>query len=81
MHFFTKPYDASDMSLVFPEGIELIMGRPHINLLVSIKVRAQIGSMAVTSCGPGAIGDDVRRSCRNYQSSSDLDYYEEGFYW
>lgn len=79
--FVTEPCDATDMTLVFHERIELHMGRPNIDLLVNNEVRTQIGSMAVTSCGPGRMSDDVRRSCRNLQFSSDIDYYEQAFSW
>lgn len=79
--FVTGLGDANHTTLDFPEGIELVMGRPDINFLVSTEVRRQIGSMAVTSCGPGGMSDDVRRSCRNHQFSSDIDYYEHGFSW
>lgn len=79
--FVTKPCGASGVALAFPDGIELLTGRPDINSLVRNEVRTQIGSMAVTSCGPGGMSDDVRRSCRNYQFSSDIDYFEEDFSW
>lgn len=51
--FVTEPCDPTAITSVFSERIELLMGRPNINLLVNNEVSSQIGNMAVTSCGPG----------------------------
>lgn len=37
--------------------------------------------MAVSVCGPGAMGDDVRRAVRERQGGTVVDLYEESFSW
>lgn len=41
----------------------------------------QVGAMAVSICGPGGMGDDVRRAVRERQGRRVMDLYEESFSW
>lgn len=41
----------------------------------------QVGAMAVSVCGPGGMGDDVRRAVRERQGGRVMDLYEESFSW
>ena len=65
----------------FGEGVRVFPGRPNIDCMVSSEAETQIGSMAVSSCGPGSMSDDVRNACRKLQFISEIDYYEETFSW
>ncbi len=37
--------------------------------------------MAVSVCGPGALGDDVRGAVRRGMGGRNMDFLEEGFGW
>lgn len=41
----------------------------------------QVGAMAVSVCGPGAMGDDVREAVRGVQERKTVDLFEETFSW
>jgi predicted ferric reductase len=61
--------------------ITLYPGRPDIKGLIEEELRCQVGAMAVTVCGPGALADDVRREVRDVQEASVVDFLEESFTW
>ena len=52
-----------------------------MDALVEMESREQIGTMAVSVCGPGGLGDDVRHAVRMRQQKKNVDFLEEGFGW
>ncbi|KAK4106410.1 hypothetical protein N658DRAFT_414668 [Parathielavia hyrcaniae] len=61
--------------------VQMFPGRPNIDTLLSMEVENQVGTMAVSVCGPGALSDDVRRAVRNRQYQGNIDFVEEAFSW
>jgi predicted ferric reductase len=61
--------------------VQMFPGRPNIDTLLGIEMENQIGAMAVSVCGPGALSDDVRRAVRNRQYQGEVDFIEEAFTW
>lgn len=61
--------------------VQMFPGRPNVETLLGIEMEQQIGTMAVSVCGPGAFSDEVRRAVRNRQYSGKVDFVEESFSW
>ncbi|KAF7539864.1 hypothetical protein G7Z17_g12311 [Cylindrodendrum hubeiense] len=61
--------------------VQMFPGRPNIDTLLSMEQEHQVGTMAVSVCGPGALGDEVRRAVRARQDRSSIDFIEEAFTW
>ncbi|KAH7038046.1 ferric reductase like transmembrane component-domain-containing protein [Microdochium trichocladiopsis] len=61
--------------------VQMFPGRPNIETLLSMEMENQIGAMAVTVCGPGALSDEVRQAVRRRQYSGSVDFIEEAFSW
>ncbi|KAK4234797.1 ferric reductase like transmembrane component-domain-containing protein [Achaetomium macrosporum] len=61
--------------------VQMFPGRPNIDTLLGIEVENQVGAMAVSVCGPGALSDEVRRAVRNRQYQGNIDFVEEAFSW
>ena len=71
-----------DMEIQSPSStVHIFSGRPNVRLLVEGEAKDQLGAMAVSSCGPGALGDDVRAAVRRMQPTRNVDFMEEGFGW
>ncbi|KAK4167545.1 ferric reductase like transmembrane component-domain-containing protein [Cladorrhinum sp. PSN259] len=61
--------------------VQMFPGRPNIEALISREMDDQVGTMAVSVCGPGALSDEVRRAVRNRQYQRNVDFVEEAFSW
>ncbi|KAK3899129.1 ferric reductase like transmembrane component-domain-containing protein [Staphylotrichum tortipilum] len=61
--------------------VQMFPGRPNIDTLLGMEMESQVGTMAVSVCGPGALSDEVRRAVRNRQYQGSLDFVEEAFSW
>jgi predicted ferric reductase len=61
--------------------VQMFPGRPNIDTLLGIEAEQQVGAMAVTVCGPGALSDEVRRAVRIRKRSTTVDFIEEAFAW
>ncbi|KAL2181547.1 ferric reductase like transmembrane component-domain-containing protein [Thermothelomyces heterothallicus CBS 202.75] len=61
--------------------VQMFPGRPNIDTLLGHEMENQIGTMAVSVCGPGALSDEVRRAVRNRQYQGNVDFVEEAFSW
>ncbi|KAK3295853.1 ferric reductase like transmembrane component-domain-containing protein [Chaetomium fimeti] len=61
--------------------VQMFPGRPNIDTLLGMEMESQVGTMAVSVCGPGALSDEVRRAVRNRQYGGNLDFVEEAFSW
>lgn len=64
------------------ETVQMFVGRPNITSLLTREVGSQIGAMAVSVCGPGALADDVRSAVRQVQDEGTVvDFVHEAFTW
>ncbi|KAL4946078.1 hypothetical protein BDV06DRAFT_168716 [Aspergillus oleicola] len=71
--------------------VSIIDGKPCFAHILQSEQRARIGAMAVSVCGPGGMGDDVRGAFRRLSDGSGsgtgrkgagkVDLYEETFSW
>jgi len=61
--------------------VQMFPGRPNIDSLLGMEMQNQIGTMAVSVCGPGALSDEVRMAVRNRQYQGQLEFVEEAFSW
>lgn len=61
--------------------VQMFPGRPNIETLLSMEMENQVGAMAVTVCGPGALSDEVRQAVRRRQYAGTVDFIEEAFSW
>lgn len=77
--------DKSDSPWAFsaPPGVQVSIdfGKPCFGHIVAKERDSQVGAMAVTVCGPGGMGDDVRKAVRTVQGRKTVDLYEETFSW
>jgi predicted ferric reductase len=80
MVFVTRPVNPRELT-ASSSCVEMFPGRPDIPLLVSREAERQVGAMAVTVCGPGALADDVRSAVRQVQGENVIDFIEESFTW
>jgi hypothetical protein len=60
---------------------QVFSGRPSFDKVLAREVQNQVGAMGVLCCGNGGFSDDVRRVCREAQSGSRIDFFEESFTW
>ncbi|KAF5873267.1 putative ferric reductase protein [Botrytis fragariae] len=78
--FVTKPKNPKEIHS--PSAtVQMLPGRPNINLLLQTEVREQVGAMCVTVCGPGALQDSIREAVREVQEHGVVDFIEESFTW
>ncbi|KAI0180885.1 ferric reductase NAD binding domain-containing protein [Hypoxylon sp. FL1284] len=61
--------------------VQMFPGRPNIDTLIGMEAEAQVGTMGVTVCGPGALSDEVRQAVRGKQYGTSIDFIEEAFSW
>ncbi|KUI61293.1 Ferric/cupric reductase transmembrane component 2 [Cytospora mali] len=79
--FVTRPKNAKEI-VSASTTVQMFPGRPNIPLLIRKEVHEQMGAMAVTVCGPGALADDVRSGVRDVQEEGTVvDFFEESFTW
>ncbi|KAJ9241045.1 hypothetical protein DTO169E5_3740 [Paecilomyces variotii] len=57
------------------------LGKPHFSQTIERETMQQVGAMAVNVCGPGSMGDDVRKAVRDIQGKKTVDLFEEAFSW
>ena len=68
------------------ETVRMFPGRCEPGLVVGRVMRERKGAVAVTVCGPGAFGDEVRAAVRGQGLGGEgkggtVDFVEEGFSW
>ncbi|KAE8150777.1 ferric reductase NAD binding domain-containing protein [Aspergillus avenaceus] len=61
--------------------ISVEFGKPSFDQILESEKAQQVGAMAVSVCGPGSMGDDVRQCVRDKQGSQTIDLYEASFCW
>ncbi|PIG84495.1 ferric-chelate reductase [Aspergillus arachidicola] len=61
--------------------ISMVFGKPSFDQILESEKAQQVGAMAVSVCGPGGMGDDVRKCVRDNQGTRTIDLYEASFCW
>ena len=78
--FITRPRSTKEIHS--PSAtVQMFPGKPNIETLLDLEIEEQIGAMAVTVCGTGSLGDDVRAAVRKRQGVRNIDLIEESFTW
>lgn len=78
--FVTRP--RSNKEIHSPSAsVQMFPGRPEVGALISQEQSKQVGTMAVSVCGTGTLGDDVRRAVRERSEKTSIDFMEESFSW
>ncbi|CAF9932805.1 MAG: hypothetical protein GOMPHAMPRED_006666 [Gomphillus americanus] len=62
-------------------SVHMFLGRPNVETIVAHESKNQVGAMAVSVCGPGALSDDVRQAVRARQGEASVDFVEQDFSW
>ncbi|KAI4117773.1 MAG: hypothetical protein LQ345_002058 [Seirophora villosa] len=63
------------------QEMEIRPGRAPVGKLVEYEFEERIGAMSIGVCGPGALGDDVRKEARAVMGRGKVDFWEEAFTW
>lgn len=89
--YITAPQSTTDEYVTSPNPwahhappnvpVTINWGKPDFTYILENAKMCQVGAMAVSVCGPGAMGDDVRRAVRERQGGTVVDLYEESFSW
>jgi predicted ferric reductase len=79
--FITRGYDGASDMLSLGGNLRLYSGRPDVDSILRCNVDQHVGTMAVTSCGPGTMSDQVRKACIDYQLDCNIDYFEGNYCW
>jgi hypothetical protein len=61
--------------------ITINLGKPLFRQVLEREMAQQIGVMAVSVCGPGGMGDEVRKAVREVQGRTTVEFFEESFSW
>lgn len=61
--------------------ITINLGKPLFRKVLQREIAQQIGVMAVSVCGPGGMGDEVRNAVREVQGQTTVEFFEESFSW
>lgn len=59
--------------------VNIRYGKPLFPEVLDLQMAQQVGAMAVSICGPGSLGDDVRKAVRERQEGRTVDLYEDTF--
>ncbi|KAL3458908.1 ferric reductase like transmembrane component-domain-containing protein [Aspergillus heterothallicus] len=82
--YITGSCDADAMRAIRIGGqvvLKVFRGRPNFGEVLAGERESQIGAMGVLCCGNGGLSDDVRQACREAQSRTRVDFFEESFTW
>jgi len=63
------------------ETVRMFAGRPNVDAIVQRECREGVGAVGVAVCGPGGLGDEVRKSVRGASTDFEVDLIEESFSW
>ena len=80
MLFVTRPRSTREVASR-SETVLMFPGRCNPRVLIEGEMEDRVGAMAVTVCGPGAFGDDVRKAVRDVVDRGTVDFVEEAFTW
>lgn len=78
--FITRPKSAKE--ICSPSAtVQMFPGKPDVESLVEVEGREGVGALGVGVCGPGGLGDDVRKAVRKVVRGREVGFWEEGFGW
>lgn len=78
--FITRPKSAKE--ICSPSAtVQMFPGKPDVESLVEAEGREGVGALGVGVCGPGGLGDDVRKAVRKVVRAREVGFWEEGFGW
>lgn len=80
MLFVTRPRSTKEIHSP-SASVQMFPGKPDVGELISQEQARQVGTMAVSVCGTGSLGDDVRRAVRERAETTAIDFSEESFSW
>ncbi|GAB7353123.1 hypothetical protein MBLNU459_g3662t1 [Dothideomycetes sp. NU459] len=80
MLFVTRPRSTKEIHSP-SASVQMFPGKPDVGALISQEQAKQVGTMAVSVCGTGSLGDDVRRAVRERSEMTAIDFSEESFSW
>ncbi|CAK1354516.1 hypothetical protein CB0940_01646 [Cercospora beticola] len=78
--FVTRPRSTKEIHSP-SASVQMLPGRPSCHDLISKEQQTQVGAMAVSVCGTGAMSDDVRKAVRDHCEETTIDFFEEAFTW
>ncbi|PCH04686.1 Riboflavin synthase-like beta-barrel [Penicillium occitanis (nom. inval.)] len=61
--------------------VTINLGKPLFRQVLEHEMAQQIGAIAVSVCGPGGMGDEVRKAVREVQGRKTVEFFEESFSW
>lgn len=80
MLFVTRP--RSNKEIHSPSAsVQMFPGKPDVASIIEREQATQVGAMAVSVCGTGSLGDDVRRAVRDRSEKTSIEFVEESFSW
>lgn len=78
--FVTRPRSTKEIHSP-SASVQMFPGKPDVGALIDQEQVKQVGAMAVSVCGTGSLGDDVRRAVRERSEKTSIDFMEENFSW
>jgi NAD(P)H-flavin reductase len=78
--FVTRPRSTKEIHSP-SSSVQMFPGRPNVEALIDQEMQEGIGAAAVTTCGTGALADELRRAVRKMQNQWNVDFREESFSW
>lgn len=78
--FVTRPRSTKEIHSP-SSSVQMFPGRPNVQSLIDQEMMEGIGSACVTTCGTGALADELRRAVRERETQWNVDFREESFSW
>ncbi|KAL1297027.1 hypothetical protein AAFC00_004618 [Neodothiora populina] len=78
--FVTRPRSTKEIHSP-SSSVQMFPGKPDVGALIDQEQARQVGTMAVSVCGTGSLGDDVRLAVRKRCEKTSIDLMEENFSW
>lgn len=78
--FVTRPRSTKEIHSP-SASVQMFPGKPDVGALIDQEQVKQVGAMAVSVCGTGSLGDDVRKAVRDRSEKTAIDLMEENFSW
>ncbi|KAF2680286.1 hypothetical protein K458DRAFT_311993 [Lentithecium fluviatile CBS 122367] len=78
--FVTRPRSTKEIHSP-SSSVQMFPGRPNIQALIDQEMQEGIGAACVSTCGTGALSDDLRKAIRQRETNWNVDFREESFSW
>lgn len=78
--FVTRPRSTKEIHSP-SSSVQMFPGRPNVQSLIDQEMMDGIGAACVTTCGTGALADELRRAVRQRETQWNVDFREESFSW